>query len=244
MTKERYQNPVIGDDVILRLFTYNGNAPSDFNAIQSVEIFFLDPQSITASNPDGRTLVTTVPGASVVHDDTGQYHIQTTLQELNYSLGNYLDVWTVVARIDDPVETITNTFSIYPDLWFTNTAPVVYDFDFVFRPNKIRKGSKKYLIIEVTPNVPKASDLARYYENLATVSPLMISIEQECGNCLPAEADLRLVVDAAPVELREKTNGYYLLDTTNMDEGIYNIWFTMAFGETNHISEKIQLQVF
>ena len=120
----------------------------------------------------------------------------------------------------------------------------MYGFDFSFRPNKIRQGSKNYLIIDITPNVPKTSDLNRYYQNLAIVSPLKCLPEQECGECMPAEQDLRLVVDCELVELREKCVGYYYLDTTEMDCGIYNVWFQMDFGDTVHISDKQQVQIY
>ena len=100
------------------------------------------------------------------------------------------------------------------------------------------------MIIDITPNVPKSSDLEKYYQNLAITSPISISIEQECGECIPVEQDLRLVVDCEVVELREKCVGYYFLDTTELDCGIYNVWFQMDFGNTVHISDKQQIQIY
>jgi hypothetical protein len=108
----------------------------------------------------------------------------------------------------------------------------------------LRQGSIQYLIAEVTPNVPRASDLKAYYENLAIVADLKISIEQACGPCVPQEADLRLLVDEEPMDYREKRLGFYKLDTTDMDEGIYNIWFTLCFGSCVFKSEKMQLQIY
>jgi len=166
------------------------------------------------------------------------------LEQAVYTIGRYSDVWTVEVESGETEAQIENSFEIFPDLWFTSPVPVVYGFDFSFRPNKIRQGSKNYLIIDITPNVPKTSDLNRYYQNLAIVSPLKVSIEQECGECMPAEQDLRLVVDCELVELREKCVGYYYLDTTEMDCGIYNVWFQMDFGDTVHISDKQQVQIY
>jgi hypothetical protein len=242
--KERYQNPAVGDTVNLRLFTYNSNNRSDFDAIEKVEFYFLDPNAKTEANPTGKTLVATALGSDVTHTEVGLYQIQLALPDPTFTIGHYMDVWYVNVENNESATTVENHFQIYPDLWYTSPIPIVYDFSFVFRPNKIRQGSKKWIIIEITPNVPQATDLQRYYEQLAIVSPLTISIEQACGDCLPPEPDLRLLVDQAPVELREKGLGYFLIDTAEMDEGIYNVWFTMSFGESLHISDKMQLQIF
>jgi hypothetical protein len=242
--KERSQNPVIGDDIKLRLFAYNSNNRANFSEIEKVEIFFLDPHNVSAENPDGRTIVETINSENISTVDVGQYLITVTLESAKYVIGRYLDIWHVKVESDDSIATVANTWQVYPDLWFTSPTVLVYDFNFSVRPNKIRKGSKRFLIVDVTPNVPKASDLARYYENLAIVSPLKISIEKECGSCVPEEEDLRMVVDKAEVELREKSVGYYFLDTSEMDEGVYNVWFELEFGESTFISDKLQIQIF
>ena len=62
--------------------------------------------------------------------------------------------------------------------------------------------------------------------------------------CAPKEEDLRLVIDGATVEYREKCAGYYFLDTTEMDKGIFDVYFELEFGECTYISEKNQLQVY
>jgi hypothetical protein len=139
---------------------------------------------------------------------------------------------------------IINTFNLYADLWYTTPIPVVYDFSFVFRPNRFRKGSKQYIICQITPNVPRGTDLGRYYENLIINSNVMISMELTCGDCVPAEQDLRLVLDQAPTDYREKNYAYYLLDTTELEVGIYNVWFTMEMGENTFISDRMNLQIF
>lgn len=242
--KARYTNPAVNDTVILQLFTYNSNAPADFNSITKVEIYCLDPTEKTEHNPEGRRLVTTIDGGLVSHTAVGIYQISLPLTGPLFVIGHYIDVWHITVGTDNVNDTVSNSFEIYPDLWFSTPLPIVYDFSFSFHPNKIRKGSIKYLIIDIEPNVPKASDLARYYQQLAIVSPLQISIEQICGHCLPEETDLRLLLDAAPVELRDKCVGYYLLDTTEMEKGIYDVWFNLQMGETLNISEKLQLQIF
>ena len=153
-------------------------------------------------------------------------------------------MWTLKVVDTEPHQSIQQFFDIIPDLWYTTPIPVVYDFEFKFQPNRLRQGSRQYLIIEVIPNVPRASDLKTYYENLSIVSQISISIEQSCGPCLPKEEDLRLVVDCEPVPIREKRFAYYQLDTCEMDCGIYNVWFKLEFGENIYVSDKSQLQIY
>ena len=86
--------------------------------------------------------------------------------------------------------------------------------------------------------------MARYYENLAIVSPLKISITQVCGDCLPAEEDLRAIAEEQNVEFREKGRGYYFLDTEDWTEGLYDVLFTMEFVANTYISSKQQLQIY
>ena len=155
-----------------------------------------------------------------------------------------MDIWTITpVEGGDTVEQAYN-WIVYPNLFFATPIPVVYDFQFRFRPNRLRQGSKRYLIIEIVPNVPDQGDLVRYYTNLAIASPLKISMEMACVECMPQEQDLRLVIDSESINLRENCRAYYLLDTTDLDCGIYNIWFEMEFGESLYISDKQQLQIF
>lgn len=241
---ERYQNPVVGSDINLRLFTYNSNNLSDVISIEQVSIYFLDPYNITAENVDGRRLVETISGSAVTAESTGTYLITITAETAKYAIGKYVDVWSINLEEDEPSQTIENCFEIYPDLWYTTPSPIVFDFDFHFQPNKLRKGSKQYLIIEIVPNVPRASDLERYYQNLAIVSDLKITIEQECGDCLPAERDLRMVVDEESVDYREKRYGYYQLDTEDLSCGIYMVTFKLLFGNNTYISDRMPIQIY
>jgi len=240
--KERYQNPVCGDQLNLRLFVYNSNNFANVVCVNKVDIFYLDPNEVTEGNPEGRRLVETI--TDINQTDVGKYIINVSLDQPKYCIGKYRDVWSLQFEDEECPASIENPFQIYPDLWYTTPIPIVYDFAIVFRPNKIRQGSKRYLIIEITPNVPKGTDLARYYENLAIIADLKISIEQHCGDCVPCEQDLRLVVDNDPVEIREKRYGYYFIDTTDMDCGIYNVWFDLAFGDSLYRTEKYELQIY
>lgn len=243
--KERMQNPTCGDTIRLRLLTYNSNNRRDVQSIEKVEIYFLDPAERTETNPDGRRLIETIDGANVTQEDTGQYLIEVAAADPLYTTGNYVDVWHVVFE-DGVCQTaaVPNSFKIYPDLWFTSPVPPVYDFSFTFRPNKIRYGTKRYLIVQITPNVPRGCDILPYYENLAIVSDLRVSIELACGECVPQEKDLRLLVDRALVDYREKMYAYYFIDTNEFECGIYNVWFEMNFAENVFVSEKNQLQIF
>lgn len=242
--KERYQNPAVSDEIKLRLFTYNSNNLANLDSIEKVEIYYLDREFVSEENPDGRRLVQTFDGSDVEIEDVGKHLLTITAEENLYVIGRYLDVWTVNVSNLQPQEKIEQVFDVYPSLWYTTPIPVVYDFNFHFQPNKFRKGSKQYLIIEIVPNVPTAGDLRKYYENLAISSDLKITISQNCGDCVPSEMDLRLIVDEEDVQYREKRYGYYLLDTQDMDCGIYDVWFRLDFGGNTYISDRNHFQIY
>lgn len=245
-SKERFQNPVVGDDVTLRFFTYNSNNLAEVEEIERVEIFFIDENAKTAENPNGLRLVDTIAGTDVIFDPScpGEYSVVFTVDPTCREVGGYVDRWHVSFRTNEPTAEIDNFFQIYRDLWYTDITPVVYDFNFNFRPNRLRQGSKQFLQIEITPNVPTASDLCRYYENLAVVANICISIELACGPCLPEEQDLRLIVDEEQINIREKNRAFYQLDTEELDCGMYNVWFRLDFGGNRYISDKMQLQIY
>lgn len=245
MSKERFQNPACGDELTLRLFTFNSNNRSNVQSIQDVKIYFMDPSAVTTTNPDGRVLVQTVPSSEIQLLTTGEYAVTIYLDPSTYNIGRYLDVWSVTFMPGECASAeIENTFKVFSQLWFTTPTPPVYDFNFNFRPNRIRKGSRRYLLIQVTPNVPKGADILPYYENLATNSELRVSIELACGDCVPAEQDLRLVVDRQLVNYREQGYGFYFIDTDQFEEGIYNIWFETVLGDSTYVSEKNALQIY
>jgi hypothetical protein len=241
---QRYQNPAVNDTVRLRLLTFNSNLPQNLQTINTVSIYFFDPYSKTPDNPDGALLVQTVPGTSVVNDAPGSYYLDLPLPGPQYVIGKYKDVWNVVFEPNAPAVDVTKYFEIYPSLWYTSDIPIVYDFNFCFQPARIVQGSKKWLIIEIIPNVPRASDLYSYYTNLAISSNLYITIAKKCDPCLPQEQDLRIIIDQAPVEQREKVFGYYWLDTSEMDGGLHDVWFTLNFGGNTYVSERQQLLIW
>lgn len=242
--KERYQNPVVGDKIKLRLFVYNSNNFANVKTINYVDIYKVNSSSSDLNNPNESYLVKKIEGTEVVKESTGKYLLDLKTSAPTYTIGYYFDVWNVIFENEEEPVNITNIFQIYPDLWYTAPIPVVYDFAFNFRPNRFRKGSKQYIIAQITPNVPKGTDLQRYYENLAIRGDLKISIEQRTGNCLPCEKDLRMVVENASMNYREKLYGYYMLDTTEMEAAIYDVWFELDLGENVYISDRQSLQVY
>ena len=244
MSKERFQNPVIGDDIKLRLFTWNSNNRMNVAEVQSVDIYTIDQTEVTEQNKDGRRLVTTILPPNIIEEQIGQYSVTFNLETPTFTIGNYLDVWNIVIRTDENPIAVTNNFIVWPDLWYTDIRPLVYDFSFDVRPNKLRKGSIRYLIVGIHPNVPKASDLVRYYENVATISPLKIYIQMQCVDCMPASQDLRLIIDGAPVDYREKCTGFYQFDTTDLPCGVYSVWFEMQFGDSVYVSDLNQIQIY
>lgn len=241
---DRYANPVLGDTVRLKLFVYNSNNLADVVSVDAVNIYACDPTQASMENPDGKVLVTAVDPTTVVHDGVGTYHADVVLSAPLFTISRYTDSWTLTVDPTIDPQVVDNEFRVYPELWYTTPFPVVYDFSFDFQPNKVRKGSKQFLRVRVTPNVPKATDLHRYYENLAIAGDVKVSIEQKCGPCTPAEEDLRIVVDEAPVCYKEKCFGFYQVDTEDMDEGVYAIWFSLCLGGNKYISDRMNLLIF
>jgi len=235
--KERFSNPVAGDTVRLRLYSYNSNAPANIEVINKIEIFYKEQDG-------SRRLVETIPGSAVENTDVGHYMVDVELETEKFVIGDYFDVWTMQPLADQEPQTVTNYFAIYPNLWYTTATPVVYDFKFHFQPNRLRKGSRQFLIVETIPNVARASDLCRYYENLIIGAQIKISIEQSCGPCVPQERDLRMIVEDELIELREGRLAYYQLDTEDLDCGIYNVSFKLEFGGNIYVSDRMQLEIY
>lgn len=247
-TKERNQNPVAGDLLNLRLFTYNSNHRQPVEAVEMVEIYFVDPTAVSEDNPEGLVIVDTVEASNIeeVSDDFGgHYKVTIAIEDLKYPIGHYIDVWHVKFN-ENQSGTVTNQFRVLSNLWYASDMPIVYDFSYGFRPNRVRKGEKRWLTVNVTPNVPSSSDLEIYYTNLSVASPVKIFIEKRCGDCVPAEKDLRMVVEGGEVQYRRDSEGYFFLDTENLDMncGIYDVWFELEFGESKYLSDSLQLQIY
>ena len=245
-TKDRFQNPVIGDTVRLMLLVMNSNNTAALSLVDKVEIYYLDPTAHTIPNPDGRTLIETVSGASVLNPTLGTYEVDEFIDPALFTqTGNYLDLWYVQYTLADPISTISQYFTLYPDLWATSPTPIVYDFSFGFSPHKLRLGENKEIEIEIIPNVPRASDLEKYYQNLAISADLSVSIAKRCTDCPPScDSDLDLIVDGAPTDYRERNRAFYRIDTNQYDPGIYDIWFTLNFGTNTYMSENFQFMIW
>ena len=244
MSKQRNQNPVVGDTLDLALYVRNSNNFSNLYNIDSVDIIKYDCDVSTCENPNGEVLIETIPFSSIIHSDLGTYNFLLDLNNTDYTIGKYKDVWNVKFREGDDFTKIKQTFQIYPDLWITNPTPILYSFDFNYKPNRWRKGAVGWLSVQIVPNVPRASDLEKYYFNIAISSELKISIEQVCGECISEEQDLRMVVDDVLITNRDKVFGFYKFDTRELDEGIYNVWFTLEYAGNIDISPKFQMQIY
>jgi hypothetical protein len=243
--KDRYQNPTIGDTVRLKFFVLNSNMTAEVNSINVVRIYFLDPTAVTVVNPQGKVLVQTIPGGSILNPQQGEYYYDLYLDPIIYTeTGRYIDEWEVVFQLGDLPANHEQLFQVFPELWYTTPIPIVYDFSFYFQPNKMRKGEIKSIEIEIIPNVPRATDLCAYYENLAISAQLFVYIALRCGPCVPCESDLRLIVNREPTFYREKNRGFYKIDTNLFDCGIYDIWFELDFGGNVYISDTNQFQVY
>lgn len=245
MIKERFQNPTCGDNISLRLFTYNTNDKQNIESISKVEIYVSEYDLKSTTNPEGLRLVQTIDGSEVINNAIGEYYIQFLIENPIYTIGTYKDVWYVKFDSLNCNETkISNEFKVLSDVWFADTDVPIYDFNFSVQPTKIKKGTKRYLIIKTLPNLKQGSSILPYYENLALSSDLKVSIEIECGNCVPQEQDLRLIVDKKLVNYKEKNSAYFFIDTEEYQEGVYNIWFELNFKNNVFISDKLSFQIF
>lgn len=240
--KQRNQNPVKGDTVRLKFFVFNGNNYANADSIENVKIYSIDSAPRTEENPLGRSLVDTIE--SITHDETGKYHIDLYLDPVKYTIGNFQDVWNVVFESGSDTTESPSYFQVFPNRWFTDSMPIINDFSFDYSPNRIAKGSKKYITIQVAPNVARGTTKQKYYETLIAGGDLYITLEQICGDCLPQEQDLRIVADDVLVTERDGCLGYYYVDTTEMDIGIYNLQFKLSLGSSVFVSEKQQIQIF
>lgn len=243
--RERFQNPVLGDTINLRLFVYNANNARNVEKVEKIEIYKLDDLEKTTLNPDGDRLIQTIADSEISLENTGEYLSSVLLSEPLYTIGKYKDVWFIKFEEDSESSTqIANYFQIKRDMWITDVAPIVHDFQFRFKPNSIPKGSKKWVTIEAIPSVPRGTDLERYYRNLINLGVVNVTIRQKCGECLPAENDLRIVVENTPATFNDGHFAYYFIDTTDMDCGIYDVQFSISMGENCFMSEFQQLMIF
>lgn len=246
MSKTRNQNVVINDSLDLNLVVFNSNNLANVQSVDRVEIYKLDPTQCSDCNADGRVLVDTI--TDIENVETGTYKINLILSSPQYTIGKYLDVWVVVFEENDTAATIENHFEIFGNLFYTSTMPLVYSFTFNFQPNRIKCGSSFWLAVKIIPQVPRATDLEKYYTNLAISSDLKIFLEKSCDPC-GNMCDTDLVIDGDDVIVRDKCFGFYKLDTREdndlgLDVGLYQIWFELTVGDTVHVSDKMHLQIY
>lgn len=242
--KQRGQSIRVGDTVQLKMFVFNGSIPTNVSSVEKVEIYRLYATTVTDDNPFGKLLVETIDGTSVVNDEDGEYSIEVLLDSPQYTVDRYSDEWYLVFDPTLPIGISEQLFQVQPNAWFTDSRPIIHDFSFEFSPHKMVSGTKRYMEIEVIPNVPRNSEKLNYYKNLVSAGELYISIESGCMPCMPAEEDLRLVVDRELIEERDYCNGHYFLDTSEMDCGIYYVWFELNLGPNVFISDKQPFQIF
>ena len=129
-TKERYQNPVVGDLIKLKLFVYNSNNFANVQSIQKVDIYKVENTSANIENQNESYLVQSISGSEVVNESTGVYLLNLQTSAPAYTIGYYYDVWTVVFENTESPTQIINIYQIYPDLWYSSPTPIVYDFNF------------------------------------------------------------------------------------------------------------------
>lgn len=242
--REREQNPAVGTTVRLRLWVFASNDLADPESIDGVQLYFLDPSEITATNPDGRVLVAEIDAGDVTREDTGKYYVDVELALPTYVRGEYIDAWAVTYSEGGESAYTYQYFTVYPQLWVTSPGPVLYDFSFSLYPSRLIKGEIKNLIISIKPNVPRATDLERYYYDLAVLSDITVTITQRCGQCLPQEEDLRVVVEDAEVDYKSRCQAFYRLDTTELECGIYDLQAKLEYGGNTYHSEKMPFQIY
>ena len=255
-TRERYQNPVLGDTINLRLFTFNSNLNVDPFKIDRVDVYWLDDSLKSASNSDGRTLIQQFSSADIQHIGEGQYLLPVFLnpyktvsgsEEFFYRIGDYIDAWWIIFEGDENATKTENEFKVYPDLWYASPMPMVYDFDFEFSPNKLIRGSKQYLIVGIKCMAPGSTAKEQYYQTLAVLGNLgvSISVSTRCDCYDTVYPSRNIIVDKASVSYRDNNRGYYLLDTTKLPTtcSLFDIWFTYDYGGNTFISPKFALQI-
>jgi hypothetical protein len=252
VAKERYQSLTLGDDVNLDFYSYQNNSLINVSEIQKIEVYFLDPNNITSSNIDGRSIKKIIPSTDITQINTGHYRAVLTIDDNLYEIGDFIDVWFVrYNTFDSDFFPVINQFKVFSDLRETWDRPFVYDVDFSFDPKKIVSGNKKYIRIGFFPNIQIEKDIIdRFYFNLKTTGNLFIRIEQieGCGfdPDLPA-FNVKTDPEWDQVDIRGDNEAYYLIDSTDNGDyvlGIYAVQFKILIDGQEIISPKFYLQIF
>jgi len=256
MIKDREQNPIIGDTIRLRLFSYSSNTRAEVYEVECVRIYFLDQDQRSEDNPDGRILMDTIPGTDVDNPSTGEYLVSLVTSETSYRVGSYIDRWEVKFEPQDARSgIIENNFTIYRDLWYTSSKPIIYDMGFTFAPYKMVQGTKKHLRVDVDVYAPDNSTIDNYYYYLNTLADIQIKIVQDDGDGYDPDVPANnIILNWTSVQWREGTSGYYLLDTSvdprpsragePLGTGIYLVQFKAGLGENVYLSQNFRLQIY
>lgn len=256
MIRERYQRPVLGDTVKLKILVYSSNQKANAHQVLGVTIFYLDIDQRSEGNPDGRIEVAAVLPANISNDAPGEYSVDLELNQVDFRIGDYVDRWEFLFEdADNYPGIIENDFTVYRDLWYTSPKPLIYELGFNLSPNKIVQGTRKYLRVDLDVYAPDASTREAYYYSLATMADVHISIVQDEGEGYdPQVPGNNTIVNWSPVQFREDNSGYYLLDTSvdprpqmngaAMPNGIYLVQFRAGLGETLHLSPRFHLQIY
>ncbi len=256
MIRERYQNPIVGDTVRLKSFIYNSNVKDNVSSISSIDVFFLDPDRISPSNPDGRILMASFSSAQVSNPSIGEYYVDLVTNGSDFRVGSYIDRWNIVFEsTDQNPGVIENKFNLYRDLWYVSPEPIIYELGFDYEPHKIFRLSKKYIRVDIEVYAPDEDIKANYYYYLLTLSQIYVRIVQDEGDGYdPVDTSKNVLYDWSLVHYRETTRGYYLLDTTvdprpwRLNQpwglGIYLVQFKANLGETIQLSPQFRLQIY
>jgi hypothetical protein len=258
--KYRYQSIVFGNTVYLDLYNYNNNQPMNLFDIQQVEVYFLDPTSVSPHNPDGRIIKTIVSPSGIENVEEGHYRVQVQLDPDLYEIGSYVDLWKIKHNsYEDQYSLRENQFKVQPELVATTDRPFAYDVAFSFSPKKMTKGSKQYLKIGFKPVVHidigneniinKMMD--QFYYNLKASGGLYVKIElmEGCGyNSEFPLANIKTDPEWDLVEVRGDNEAYYMLDSSedqdDYDLGIYQVQFKCLVQGQTILSRKFYLQIF
>lgn len=109
-TKQRYQSPTLGDTIRLQNFSRNTGSNVDIKQIAKIEIFYLNENAKTPTNPEGRVLTKTIvnhlgqpateiypyPSAS----NAEYWETQLITDQVNWNIGKYVDRWHIVTDPD------------------------------------------------------------------------------------------------------------------------------------------------
>lgn len=256
MIKERTQNPVLGDTINLRLFSYSSNTLSDVYRVKSVKIFYLDHDQRTENNPDGRVLIRTVAEPDIQNPSDGEYLLPLITNETEFRVGSYIDRWEILFEDTDNRDgVIENSFHIYRDLWYTSEKPIIYDIGFNFQPYRLVQGCRKHLRVDLEIFAPEEDIIDKYYYYLLTLADIQLRIVQDEGvGYEEVETDKNVVLNWTTVDFRENTTGYYRIDTSAdprphragkpWGTGIYLVQFRATLGGNLYLSQKFRIQIY